>query len=158
MFCPSQIKYYIITGLVSNFFYAPCNRVITSLQKRNHHKCFHSRMSATLYILIVKHLCWGLFSRLRSNQKQYLGGCYIMMVANKFYKAIIIVVVFSFNVYNNWSRRGLVGSDEKPGFEPQARHENKIWKAFLRRFPLSRFLPKTLRVNKSCHVGVDFKL
>ena len=38
MFCLSQIKNYIITGLVSNFFYAPCKRVTSSLQKRNHHK------------------------------------------------------------------------------------------------------------------------
>ena len=38
MFCPSHIKNYIITGLVSNFFNVPCNRVTFSLQKRNHHK------------------------------------------------------------------------------------------------------------------------
>ena len=37
--------------------------------------------------------------------------------------------------------------DEKPGFESQARHQNKIRKVFLRRFPLSRFVAKTLRVN-----------
>ena len=52
------------------------------------------------------------------------------------------------------SRRGLVGSgllDVKPGFELQARHQNKIQKVFLWRFPLSRFLAKTLRVNKNCH-------
>ena len=36
--------------------------------------------------------------------------------------------------------------DEKPGFEPQARHQNKIRKVFLRLFPLSRFLAKTLMV------------
>ena len=36
--CPSHIKNYIITGLVSNFFYTPCNRVTSFLQKRNHHK------------------------------------------------------------------------------------------------------------------------
>ena len=34
--------------------------------------------------------------------------------------------------------------DEKPGFKPQARHQNEIRKVFLRRFPLA----KTLRVNK----------
>ena len=33
-----KVQSYIITGLVSNFFYAPCNRVTSSLQKRNHHK------------------------------------------------------------------------------------------------------------------------
>ena len=38
MLCPSQIKNDIITGLVSNFFNAPCKRVTSSLQKRNHHK------------------------------------------------------------------------------------------------------------------------
>ena len=56
--------------------------------------------------------------------------------------------------------------DVKPGFEPKARHQNKIQKLFLRRFSLSRFLAKTLRVNKSCHemflkklsFGMDFKL
>ena len=41
--------------------------------------------------------------------------------------------------------------DEKPGFESQARHQNKIRKVFPWRFPLSRFLAKTLRVNKNCH-------
>ena len=33
----------------------------------------------------------------------------------------------------------------------QARLQNKIRKVFLRRLPLSRFLAKTLRVNKNCH-------
>ena len=32
--------------------------------------------------------------------------------------------------------------------ESQARHQNEIRKVFLRRFPLSRFLAKTLRVNR----------
>ena len=32
--------------------------------------------------------------------------------------------------------------DVKPGFEPQARHQNKIQKVFLQRFSLSRFLAK----------------
>ena len=36
VFCP-QIKNDIITGLVSNFFNAPCKRVKSSLQKRKHH-------------------------------------------------------------------------------------------------------------------------
>ena len=52
------------------------------------------------------------------------------------------------------------------GFEPQARHKNEIRKVFLRRFPLSGFVPKTLRVNKNCHqkflknlsFGGEFKL
>ena len=55
--------------------------------------------------------------------------------------------------------------DEKPGFEPEVRHQNKIRKVFLRRFPLSRFLAETLRVNKiamksfsNLSFGVDFKL
>ena len=47
------------------------------------------------------------------------------------------------------NRRGLV--DEKPEFKSQARHQNEIRIVFLRRFPLSRFLAKTLRVNKNCH-------
>ena len=34
---PSQIKSYIITGLVSNLFNAPCKMVTPSLQKRKHH-------------------------------------------------------------------------------------------------------------------------
>ena len=40
--------------------------------------------------------------------------------------------------------------DLKPGFVFQIRHQNEIWKQkiFLRRFPLSRFLAKTLRVKK----------
>ena len=62
------------------------------------------------------------------------------------------------------SRRGLL--DEKSGFESQARHQNKIRKVFLRRFPLSRFQAKILRVNKiamksfskNLSFGVDFKL
>ena len=37
VFCASQIKNYIITGLVSNFFNAPCKRMTFSLQKRKHH-------------------------------------------------------------------------------------------------------------------------
>ena len=35
----AQIKNYIITGLVSNFFNAPCKRVASFLQKRKHHNC-----------------------------------------------------------------------------------------------------------------------
>ena len=53
------------------------------------------------------------------------------------------------NLNSPWSSRWCVGlKAEKPGFEPQARHQNKIRKVFRRRFPLSRFLAKTLRVNK----------
>ena len=37
--------------------------------------------------------------------------------------------------------------DLKPGFELQARQQNKIQKVFLRWFHLSRFLAKTLRIN-----------
>ena len=51
MFCLSQIKNYIITGLVNNFFYEPCNRVTSSLQKRNHHKCL--LLSRTKRVLAV---------------------------------------------------------------------------------------------------------
>ena len=47
----------------------------------------------------------------------------------------------------------------------QARHQNEIRKVFLRRFPLSRFLAKSLRVNKiamksfsNLSFGIDFKL
>ena len=48
-----------------------------------------------------------------------------------------------------WSSRKCVGLlDEKPGFEPQSRHQNKIQKVLIRRFPLSRFLAKTLREKK----------
>ena len=46
------------------------------------------------------------------------------------------------NLKNN-IREGLL--DEKPGFDPQAIHQNKIRKVFLRGFPLSRFLAKALR-------------
>ena len=49
----------------------------------------------------------------------------------------------------NRNRVGLL--DVRPGFEPQARQQNKIRKVFLRRFPPNRFLAKTLRVNKNCH-------
>ena len=38
--------------------------------------------------------------------------------------------------------------DIKPGFQSQARHQNKIQKVFLRRLPLSIFLAKSPRVNK----------
>ena len=51
MFCPSQIKNYILTGLVSNFFYAPCNRVTFSLQKRNHHKYFYWKPNTSIFHL-----------------------------------------------------------------------------------------------------------
>ena len=52
------------------------------------------------------------------------------------------------------------------GFEPHVRHQNKIQKTIFWRFPLSRFLAKTLRANKivrksfskSLSIGVDFKL
>ena len=36
--CSSEIKNYIITGLVSNVFNVPCRKVTFSLQKRKHHK------------------------------------------------------------------------------------------------------------------------
>ena len=59
---------------------------------------------------------------------------------------------FRITVKSPWSSRQCVGLlDEQPGFEFQARHQNEIRKVFLRRFPLSRFLAKTLRVNKNCH-------
>ena len=53
VFCLSQIKNYIITGLVSNFFYAPCNRVTSSLQKRNHHKSIILLEGPIMYICNV---------------------------------------------------------------------------------------------------------
>ena len=83
---------------------------------------------------------------------------------------IRVILIISDTYMHSWSRRGLVGSvgllDEKSGFESQARHQNKIRKVFVRRFPLSRFLAKTLRVNKiamksfskNLSFGVDFKL
>ena len=49
------------------------------------------------------------------------------------------------NFHWSWCSRVL---ESKPLFEPQARHQNKRRKIFRRRFPLSRFLAKTLRVNK----------
>ena len=48
-----------------------------------------------------------------------------------------------------YSRQCVGLLDVKPGFEVQTRHQNKIQKVFLRRFPLSRFLARTLRANKS---------
>ena len=66
-----------------------------------------------------------------------------------------------------WSNRQRVGLlDEKPRLESQARHQNELRKVFLRRFSLSSFLAKTLRVNKitvksfskNLYFGVDFKL
>ena len=49
----------------------------------------------------------------------------------------------------SWFSRQCVGLlDEKLGFELQARHQNKIQKVFFRRFPLSRLMARTLRVNK----------
>ena len=46
-----------------------------------------------------------------------------------------------------WSSRQCVGLlDENPGFELEARHQNKIRKVFL-----WRFLTKTVRVNENCH-------
>ena len=53
-------------------------------------------------------------------------------------------------IWNIWCWKmdvGLLGV--KPGFDSQARHQNQIQKVFLRRFPLSRFLAKTLRVNQN---------
>ena len=62
------------------------------------------------------------------------------------------------------SRYGAGLLDVKPGFELQVRHQNKMRKVFLWRFPLNRFLAKTLRVNKNCYekllknlsFGIDF--
>ena len=47
------------------------------------------------------------------------------------------------------SRRSVGLLDVKPGFQLQASHQNETQKIFLRRFPLSRFLATTLRVNKN---------
>ena len=63
-------------------------------------------------------------------------------------------------------KQGVDLFDEKPRFGPQDKHENKIQKIYLRRFPFSRFLTKTLRVNKvamkkfltNLSFEVDFKL
>ena len=78
--------------------------------------------------------------------------------------------IFKANVHNTvllYSRCSVVGSVYKSGFEPQARHQNKIQKVFLRRFPLSRFLAKTPGINKivmksfsknNLSFGVNFKL
>ena len=44
-------------------------------------------------------------------------------------------------------KSSLSTADIKPGFEPQASHQNKSQIQILRRFPLNRFLTKTLRVN-----------
>ena len=41
-----------------------------------------------------------------------------------------------------------VAIDVKPGFVSQVCHQNENMKIFLRQLPLSRFLAKTLRVNK----------
>ena len=57
-----------------------------------------------------------------------------------------------------------VAAVQQPGFEPQARHQNKMQKVFLRRYPLSR--AKALRVNKiamksfpkNLSFGIDFKI
>ena len=75
----------------------------------------------------------------------------------------------AFYSHRTRSRRILVGSgllDVKLGLEPQARAQIKILKVFLRRFHLSIFLAKTLRVNKivmksfsnNLSFAVDFKL
>ena len=42
---------YIITGLVSNYFYAPCNRVTSSLKKRNHQKCLINLIPFLIHLM-----------------------------------------------------------------------------------------------------------
>ena len=56
--------------------------------------------------------------------------------------------IYDVRSQSSWSSRQCVGLlDIKPGFELQARHQNKIQKVFLRRFSLSRFVAKTLSVK-----------
>ena len=85
------------------------------------------------------------------------------------FKNFVFTSFIAFNMASKlpWSSRQCVGLlDEKPGSESQGRHQNEIRKVFLRRFPLSRFLAKTLRINKiaiksfskNLSFGVDFKL
>ena len=66
VFCLSQIKNYIITGLVWNFLNAPCKRVTFSLQKRKHHKmgfkvCLEVRMEDVLLVctlwMLIDFIC-----------------------------------------------------------------------------------------------------
>ena len=52
MFCPSQIKDYIITGLVSNFFNTPCKRVTSSFQNRKHKKFAEKKSSEEIFFHI----------------------------------------------------------------------------------------------------------
>ena len=63
-----------------------------------------------------------------------------------FYADVVAIFLF---LKSPCSSRQCVGLlDEKPGFEFQARHQNEVRKVNLWRFSLSRFLAKTLRVNK----------
>ena len=58
----------------------------------------------------------------------------------------LLTYLIGHNKKSPLSSRQCVGLlDEKPVFESQVRHQNEIRKVFLRRFPLSRFLAKTLR-------------
>ena len=87
---------------------------------------------------------------------QVLLVSFIVVIKNATLITVILQLInlFNFQLFN-----------EKPGFEPQARHHNKIRKVFLRRFPLSRFLakPQYIRIamksfSKYLSFGVDFKL
>ena len=67
----------------------------------------------------------------RKYEKQYFFGCFLSAASSQ--------------LKSPWSNRQCVGLlDEKPWIESQARHQNGIRTVFLWRFPLSRFLAKTL--------------
>ena len=87
-------------------------------------------------------------------------------VANKICFTFAISTQFLPSKSPQYSRYCVGLLDVKPEFEPQARHQNEVQKIFLQRFPLSRYVAKTLRVNKISmksfskilSFGVDFKL
>ena len=83
MFCPSQIKDYIITGLVSNFFYAPCNRVTFSLQKRNHHKTIKRHVKGTAFFVEIKQFLFLL---------EKLKG--LLLVGEEIYKTKVVLIKY----------------------------------------------------------------
>ena len=88
-------------------------------------------------------------------------------VIRKSYKHLKI-----YNFIKQRSRRGLVGTvlayyTKSQAWSPRPDIKNEIRKLFLRQFPVSRFLAKTLRAKLNCHerflkknllFGVDFRV
>ena len=139
VFCLSQIKNYIIIGLVRNFFNAPCKRVTFSLQKRKHYKIQTKLILNKQKTVLVK---------------SYVSFVLTLVVIFK-NSENILQQVFLFGLYQNspLSRRqcvSLLGVKAWIQISGQASPTkgNMTKKIFLRRLPINRILAKALRVKE----------